>query len=211
MWEEQRRGLYWGIPFLGTRLEGYRVSECPHFAFTEPCSGGQHTATGLMELELQGDCKPGVLVVWVGDMTSPEQGLWGFPFVGWSSGRFPCPVTWGAPESSASGPKVLCSASCTCKQHCSNLIEMKYLAGSCPLIGRNKLQFYPSDREMVTRIGEEGCCYLLQIYFFFCLQKHFSNMCRFCCFCTVKSRIYQVQNCSLFWGFLNWVLPGCFL
>lgn len=125
-------------------------------------------------------------------------------------GRFPCPVTWGAPESSASGPKVLCSASCTCKQHCSNLIEMKYLAGSCPLIGRNKLQFYPSDREMVTRIGEEGCCYLLQIYFF-CLQKHFSNMCRFCCFCTVRSRIYQVQNCSLFCGFLNWVLPGCFL
>lgn len=96
--------MYWGIPFLGTRLKGYKVSECPHFAFTEPCSGAQHIATGLMELELQGDRKPGVLVTWVG--------------------------------------------------------EMKYPAGSCPLIGRNKLQFYPSDREMVTRIGEQGCCYL---------------------------------------------------
>jgi len=147
------------------------------------------------------------LVIWLPQNKYTEAS----PLLGESvKGRFLCAVTWWALESTASGPKELSALQAVPVQHCKDLIEMKYLAGSCPL-GREELQFYPSDREMVTRIGEEGCWCLLQIYFFFCLQKHFSNICRFCGFCTVRSHIYHVQDRNLFGGFLNWVLPGCFL
>lgn len=41
-----------GHSFLGDVTQGYRVWECPHFAFTEPWLGAQCTVNGFVELEL---------------------------------------------------------------------------------------------------------------------------------------------------------------
>lgn len=134
----------------------------------------------------------------------PEMGRVRFPFhgVGFISERWVCPARWQREPMRAQppGPRDISVQQTAPAQPCRAQTEMKRLVGSCSLIGRKGLYFSP-DRRMVPRMGGKGCWCLLQRDFLLCVQKHFSNISRSCCFCPVSSSIYQVPDHNLFGGF----------